>query len=757
METSYHHLSTSKPRSRRSGQWATGPPSLFPLPPPSSNMPDIPPQVLEASDGEEYDLERHGTRGQRSGLSQDHALGGLKPWLWTICAAIAAVSTKLVMVDCDWHFPAHLLWGWIFCAETWMLIGRSLEGNTGERKIWRTLFGMSGSSMKSKEGDTKWLWRTMEVVCAAVALPLLLQAVLHFPNLPTLATLSLLVFIVDSTAVQIFLPSFCTRCTVFRTAFAALACAAVLYDEYRLQVNGLVFGILSLTFLGLSKALNRRNAFEATVHTTVYMKTGTSATVLHMAFGVMTIWILLASDTLGDLVGFWNVPILVFIVNLLSGATALGLGLEVLLPQNSAHDVSTASSPLPSGFHGVYCTLFTGMAACLSILFTGRAYASSVQIFAFVVALVSLVDFGQLGQVFPLSHGYRSVGEPAASSDPPFSGSQLLSRVLPTSMKTFANDARSWLRRWIAVLILGMISVSWSLFILENFGVTSWTASTVHPNASLDLDFKPVSQLDIVISMYKEPAEDVKSIMSSLSTIPSIGSASPRLIIYNKNPDTDLDALKEATQAYQVIAAPNVGREGETYLRHIVESYDSNLAKHTIFLQADIHNPREFLPRVHDYFDPERTGMLSLGFSGNICDCHSCSDRWGWREYSSIVKDVYEEAYAHNDTTATCEKVLLSYKGQFIASGRRIRGVRKKLYEQLQSAMLDENSWAHGEDYLRGRKDTMDAPWFGYTMERLWSTLLQCSDEEVAWRCPTLLSGVRRGGGKGDCQCFDDV
>jgi hypothetical protein len=102
-----------------------------------------------------------------------------------------------------------------------------------------------------------------------------------------------------------------------------------------------------------------------------------------------------------------------------------------------------------------------------------------------------------------------------------------------------------------------------------------------------------------------------------------------------------------------------------------------------------------------------------------------------------------------------CENVLLSYKGQFIVSAARIRGVNKDIYHDLWQAFVDENNPAHQPSNLQGRPDSMSAPDFGYTMERLWNLLFQCSSVDVGWKCPTLLSEWRLGGDISDCQCFD--
>ncbi|KEQ90285.1 hypothetical protein AUEXF2481DRAFT_103446 [Aureobasidium subglaciale EXF-2481] len=265
----------------------------------------------------------------------------------------------------------------------------------------------------------------------------------------------------------------------------------------------------------------------------------------------------------------------------------------------------------------------------------------------------------------------------------------------------------------------------------------------------LDRGYEPISELDIVVSMFKESPSAIKETAERLKRLPEIGPRSPRLIVYTKNPSANVDELLKQTGATRVVQLPNVGREGHTYLHHIVEQWD-DLAAHTFFLQADIHNPREFFPRVRDYYTPQ-TGMLSLGFSGQTCNCRGCSDRFGWWD-DLLVPVVWSQAM---NETCTDQQMLLSYKGQFVASAARLRGNERSLYKTLRTALEDPGNFVHQEDYLQGRPDSMNAPVFGYTLERLWSVLLQCSEERIAAHCPTLLSGTRRGGSKEDCQCFD--
>lgn len=190
--------------------------------------------------------------------------------------------------------------------------------------------------------------------------------------------------------------------------------------------------------------------------------------------------------------------------------------------------------------------------------------------------------------------------------------------------------------------------------------------------------------------------------------------------------------------------------ESETYLNHILSRWDS-LARQTIFLQADIHNPREFYAHINNYYNRALTGFLNLSWSGSVCSCGDCGDRLFWQDNANFLQKTYERIYNSTD----CNNVLLSYKGQFVVSAARIRGINKDIYSDLWQALVDEKSWAHQPKHVQGRPDSMSAPDFGYTLERMWNLLFQCSNMDVAWKCPSMLSRWRIGGNIGDCQCFD--
>lgn len=313
------------------------------------------------------------------------------------------------------------------------------------------------------------------------------------------------------------------------------------------------------------------------------------------------------------------------------------------------------------------------------------------------------------------------------------------------------SGLRRSLFRWMKFGMAGLLIGCW--FRLAMLGVRCHVPALHHgiAEAHLDTSYQHTAELDIVISMYKESAEDIRTTMRKLKEIPMIAASEPRLLLYVKDQEVSVTALKDATGASEVIKAPNVGREGETYLRHIVTRWDK-LAKHTIFLQGELHNSWEIFRRLGTYFNAQ-TGMLSLGFSGNTCNCEDCEDRWGWSENPTTMQHIYGKIFNQECTGP----ILLAYKGQFVASAKRIRGAGLARYKELWELIQDQTSWAHQPDYLRGRPDSLNAPWFGYTLERLWSVILQCNNLDIALKCPTLLSGSRRFGELEDCQCMDIV
>ncbi|KAF3912285.1 hypothetical protein AA313_de0203600 [Arthrobotrys entomopaga] len=237
---------------------------------------------------------------------------------------------------------------------------------------------------------------------------------------------------------------------------------------------------------------------------------------------------------------------------------------------------------------------------------------------------------------------------------------------------------------------------------------------------------------DIVVSHYKEDFESLGAFIDGLRSISKINDLKPNLIIYTKNNQSDIYKIKGIMGASEVIVLPNEGRETATYFYHIMQRWE-DLANHTLFIQAGPHNVDRVIDRLRSYFEPSRTGILDLGFRDlRLCNCLDCKDEFGWVDEARIIPDLMAEA--HHVKCDKDTKVSISYKGQFVVSARRIRSVKKSIYESLNSKLVGDN-----RILLGGEEDRLDAPILGYTLERAWNVLFQCADQTgVRDICPSL-------------------
>jgi hypothetical protein len=441
----------------------------------------------------------------------------------------------------------------------------------------------------------------------------------------------------------------------------------------------------------------------------------------------MACWLFLESDH--EVLMTWDLaPILC--VNLVT--TASTVALAPLMLDQTKNNIS----------HTIVLFAVPGLTAVISQQLGVHVYLSYVQVLAFLVSICFC------------AFDTRKEPESGFSSDEDWlelpTGPRDDTKDLEPSIDDLQDHKIPTQKRWPLshTIFLAIATMTWIHFLANNFSPRPSHLNT--HNLRLDTSYTPTSAIDIVMSIYHEPPSHITSTFALLTSLPSIATRSPRLILYTKDPYANTTLLQSQTNATRVIKLPNVGREGHTYLHHMISSWD-DLAAQTFFLQASIHNPREFGRRVENYYTPQ-TGMLSLGFSGQSCECNNCGDRFGWQDQSGIVEETWKEVF---NQTCVEQKVLLSYKGQFVASAARVRANERAMYERLRDALQEPDSWAHGQEYLQGRPDSLNAPYFGYTLERLWAVIMQCSDERIAALCPTLLSGTRRGGSKADCQCLD--
>jgi hypothetical protein len=553
----------------------------------------------------------------------------------------------------------------------------------------------------------------------------------------------------------------------------SIAFSVLLFDEYRLTVNGLLFGLFALGFTAIGKLpiLIQFRTNQSNSNVQAYLSWNTILRiVVSLSIVITASWAIFVENTFSAIeslvrVNPWKV---VLNLGLVFCTCVFGSSSAVLSYQESLFSFDAA----PELF------LFAGLTSLSDLMSARRSYSaySQVLVFAFAFVMSFIRGWGSNAQFNQEEedniekwaasgqdeHTFRfsSDSDPEAHSTDDLLVHLEVTRpsrgVCETSMHAYRTSRFRTIVRgykivssWSGLSRASYMMIAfgiWCSFSYLNFSLDTRTAQNNH-TPSLDLSYHSKFDLDIVMSMYDEDPVSVAAMISELRRLPNIANKTTRVLIYfkGKGQDVYIEALKHRTGATEMIHLPNIGREGESYLYHIISKYD-DLAKHTLFLQAHVHNSWELKRRIGHYFVPN-TGMLNLGFS-EACDCNDCWDRFGWHD--NVVSGLHQSVY-----NSTCSDILLSYKGQFIVSAQRIRGSDPKIYSALQEALVDPDSWAHKEPYLRGRPDSMSAPRFGYTLERLWSILFQCSEMDIVEKCPTLLSGTRSGGELSDCQCLD--
>ncbi|KAH8799067.1 hypothetical protein F5884DRAFT_687212 [Xylogone sp. PMI_703] len=524
---------------------------------------------------------------------------------------------------------------------------------------------------------------------------------------------------------------------------ATAALISVLYNEYRLTVPSIAFTISTLTLFGSSRAIlskvlktfncksigfKQRNLLQSFITMTSLFGTAISGILSyskeHMPFPRH----LSSTQSL----------LLCASISLFTGSTFAGTSLIQFSPISFNEGYNIPWMPAACSNEIIVSIMSAVFAIIWSLLFSPTVFVSSAQIASFVVSIVALLVYAEahnLGLPTALRSWWREWLVIEEEEEP-------LLEEIAREQKTNA----------ITVVLLTSLIVT-STCLLSKVANTKLNNRTPSIPAHLDHMYISPSRFDIVVSMYQEDPIAVKHALSAIKSTSLLRNLQqqPRVILYTKSSTANTTILKSLLELDAVYKLDNFGREGGTYLHHILHNWDE-LAQQTMFLQAGAHNLRELIPRIDDFL-VANTGMLSLGFAGVTCDCNSCTDRWGWDDNFGVVPSLYSKIY--KGACGRSQQILLSYKGQFVASARRIRGIPKEIYQGLLKTINSKDGWSHNRDIRGDKVDSVDNPYFGHTVERIWSLLMQCSDSEVATMCPSLLSGWRDGGSIEDCQCLD--
>lgn len=279
------------------------------------------------------------------------------------------------------------------------------------------------------------------------------------------------------------------------------------------------------------------------------------------------------------------------------------------------------------------------------------------------------------------------------------------------------------------------------------------------PESQIPVTTKP--QLDVVIAHHSEEPYYIKVWTDSLRSIRFVQELGIRIIIYTKGSMEPL-AIKEASGADEVIQLPNVGREGGTYLHHLLSVYDDP-PRFTLLAQAKLRKAQEegsgkmtqwLQDRLRTTFGNE-TGFMSMDRKHDICYCGHCTDM-GRDDFYPLWPQIY--SMLQGKVCQRLEGHVLSFNGHFIASRNRILARPRGIYQYLQSLVdAPADHWVHSEpepkwfEKDKGKSIPSD-PKFGHTLERLWHTIFGCDDPEKVVDCD--MKGMRTEG-PGGCSCTD--
>lgn len=516
-----------------------------------------------------------------------------------------------------------------------------------------------------------------------------------------------------------------------------IASALILYNEYRLMVPGLVCGVSGILILGLARALFVLGRMRSNLAQDSTSRVHHSFVVMTLVFGIAISGSMAYSFE--DIDSVWPIKystIGLMVLNLAAmvGATFSGASLFVYSPL-SFEDTTDQVTCIFSRVPGILASASSNtLLLVVAMLATSISVVSWTQITVYLFSLAFTLGFDDLNILYQAC---------IDSMQRTFSRKIIYETRKPSPFTSTVLNA------------LAIIIVASTLTFLSAYSLASLPPSRP---TTYDTIYNSSTRFEIVVSMYQEPPTDVADMLAKIKYTSLLSTLDPKVTIYTKDPDADLSSIQFVTGADRIIQLPNLGREGGTYLSHIVDQWDE-LAEQTMFIQAHAHNIRELIPRINDYL-VNNTGMLSLGFPGVTCACGQCGDRWGWEDRLEVLPTLYQKVYGQECDPE--EQILLSYKGQFVASAKRIRGVEKSVYQGLLAAITSEEDWVHNGTFAgveRSEKmdeDSPSNPAFGFTMERVWGLVMQCATGgRIASKCPSLLSGMGRGESVEDCQCLD--
>ncbi|KAM0711151.1 hypothetical protein Q7P35_001890 [Cladosporium inversicolor] len=677
-------------------------------------------------------------------LGQDIRLryANWSPSIWLLAAPITIVTTNYLIHDRHQHFPYHLLIPQLLVAIAIRLHKRASDH--GWTDFWRTIRCACSQLTSPTWTQTCNLAATISgVICLMASY----QAFFHLPSVLCLAMVLGLAPACATIVCDFFLSP--GRLTATRVTLLATCVFLIFLNDYRLTPPGFGITLLALgthiaahCFGVYSQQTDSPEAEDEPESDDSFLCTLLAAVLPLFAAA----WI---SETPTAMGFSFGVAPLAIAFNAIVGGIAL----------SSSDSLFMRPPKITDGYSSTTMSIEALALAGLVFLFhalTGRAIIiSGWQVAAFAGAYLVASTASAYVEYADTAEGYlrmyhmptwrKVLGLQSEHSIVGLRDSEQTDNDTRASrIARCSGKLSAWQIFRIALLSIALIG--WvCIFYKALQRSISFSHREINPFPTKPA--KSDRSFDIVVSYHDEALPALISTLTSFLVLPNVASLTQRVILYAKASDSPTSELQinltmglPPNTTVLVRELPNKGREGETYLHHILDNYDNatGLADHTMFLQAEMHDPLYMRPRITQYFVPQ-TGFLSLWHLETVCSSStSCRDHSTWNSDPEVLESVFRTA--NNDTDFA--DVVTTYRGQFITSAPRIRANSKSMYEDL-----DRRFTASEEEN----------PLWGYDLERLWGVVMQCpGGRRVGDRCPSLLSGMLGTVGEvEDCQCID--
>lgn len=231
-------------------------------------------------------------------------------------------------------------------------------------------------------------------------------------------------------------------------------------------------------------------------------------------------------------------------------------------------------------------------------------------------------------------------------------------------------------------LKLDSVCIDKLLFIFQNIKNKNSIKSIMKVIDKLYID----SRLSIVVARYNENIDWFKKYKN--------------VIVYNKGESLDIPFIK----------LNNVGREGHTFLYHIINNYN-NLSNWTVFVQG---NPFDHCPNFYEKLDNLHETINNLELSNDIHDFNFMGNNFNFLSDTIYYSNISECPYHNNiplknvynyifNTNEEDRPIIFSPGAQFYVSKKLILTKPKIYYEKILK-LLDHDI----------------NPIEGFCIERLW-------------------------------------